>query len=186
MKVVIDRDIFEEQVLNGLSIKDLQAYWNCSRTTITDRKKEWGLIGISPNSKQRDNGDGTKLCKSCLVNKPVNEFHSNGYVPNGSKKLKPSCKLCEQAEIKSKYYATLKSILEEQGRKYECELCGYKGNHSALCFHHHTPEKNFEIANSKTIARHLLASEIAICKMLCQNCHHEIHNPTLMIYYGDV
>lgn len=186
MKIEINKEEFINYILEGKTIPELQEIYNCGRTVITSRKKEFGLVGLSPNGKKRDLTLGTKYCPNCGVEKSLEEFYSNGYTPKGNKKYKPTCKKCEQTSVNEKYYTTLKSILEEQGRSYKCELCGYAKNYAALCFHHHTGVKNFGIGDSsKTMQRVKLAEEIALCKVLCQNCHHEIHNPTLMIYIGD-
>lgn len=186
MKINIDKEEFKTLILEGYTIKQLQEYYGCGRTTITKRKKELGLIGLSPNSKKRDNGDGTKTCSKCGVTKHLDKFYSNGLSPTGERKYKPSCKHCESSLNIESYYSKIKTLLKEQGREYKCELCDYAGNHAALTFHHNTDEKNFEISNkSKTSSIEVLRPEIAICQLLCQNCHHEIHNPLLMIYGDD-
>ena len=184
MKAEINKELFLAQIKEGFTIKQLQEYWDCSRTTITSRKKEWNLVGLSPNSKPRDNGDGTKLCKICGENKSLVEFYSNGYTPVGNKKLKPECKQCANSLAYIKHLEKVKICLEQQGRSYCCEICGYKRNHAALSFHHVTTEKNFQISD-KSVSLEDLFHEIAICKLLCQNCHHEVHNPALMYDIGD-
>lgn len=178
VQLQIDKDLFTQQIKEGFTIKQLQEYWKCGRTAIMDRKKEWGLIGMSPNSKKRDNGDGNKTCISCGVTKSVSEFYSNGTTPKGSKKLKSNCISCENAKRKEIFLLKIIEILQEQGRKYLCELCGYDENFSALCFHH-TDEKNFEISKRRNASYSELSHEISICKVLCHNCHTAIHNPML-------
>lgn len=62
----------------------------------------------------------------------------------------------------------------------KCELCGYSNNLSALEFHHIVPlEKSFPLD-----ARHLsntsvvkLVEESKKCRLLCSNCHRELHHP---------
>lgn len=175
----IDKDEFEKQIVDGFTIKQLEEYWECSRTTITDCKRKWGLVGLSPNVKKRDNGDGTKTCNVCMTAKPLNEFYSNGYSSKGTKKLKPSCKSCEVDKVRKNQLLKVQDILDEQNRLYECELCGYNRNSAALCFHHKTQEKNFEL-NGPGLNRSLdaLRYEISICAILCHNCHMEIHHPS--------
>ena len=184
IKIDIDKELFESQIKEGMTIPQLQKFWNCSRTTITLYKKKWDLIGISPNSKKRDNGDGTKICNCCKQFKSINEFYSNGFF-NGKPKIKGTCIKCENSNRNLIFYNKIKKILKYQNREYKCELCGYDKNHAALVFHHYTGIKNFEISKSKTTSEEKLSKEIELCKLLCQNCHHEIHNPTLMIHYGD-
>ena len=181
---IINKDNVEEfksYILAGKTIPELENIYNCTRSTITSAKKKYGLIGLSPNIQKRDNGDGTKTCNICFTAKPVNEFYSNGFSPAGNKKLKPACISCENNSNNIKYYLYLREELSKQGRDYKCELCGYDSNYAALTFHHHTQEKNFQFSSiSKTTRTGVdIPYELSICKVLCSNCHSEIHNPTL-------
>lgn len=178
---MIDKDLFKEQILAGFTIKELQEYWNCSRTSITDAKKKWNLIGLSPNSKKRDNGDGTKTCNSCGIVKHLKEYYSNGYTTTGSKKVKGSCIPCENKNRYTNYYNKIIECLTYLNREYKCTKCGYNKNYSSLVFHHYTSEKNFEIGSNRSATKEELIKEISICEVLCQNCHHETHNPHLNI-----
>lgn len=189
IKKNINKDLFTEQILGGFTIPELMKFWECSRSVITSRKKEWNLIGISPNSKKRvleTNESGIfKYCSGCKDKLSLDKFYSNG-TNNGKRKYKSKCIRCEKDERRDKIIQSIKDILFIQNRKYECELCGYNKNSAALVFHHHTDEKNFEISKSTTISKSILEHEISICKVLCANCHAEIHHPTLMLgSYGD-
>jgi hypothetical protein len=180
-KIQIDKKLFKQQIEDGFTISELQKYWNCTRTVITERKKTWEFVGLSPNSKPRDNGDGTKRCNKCFENKPLSDFYSNGYAPKGVPRIKPSCKVCENAIRNIGYVKFITSILHEMNREYKCEVCGYDENYSALCFHHVTDEKNFQISDPAAKGsrdREKFKHELSICAVLCQNCHHRIHNPT--------
>lgn len=178
IEVKIDRDIFERQIVEEkLTIPQLMEYWKCGRGTICNRKKEWGLKGKSPNSKVRDNGDGTKTCSSCNVSKDLSEFYSNGFSSNGVKKIKPLCKLCSTDSDRKRVTELLIDILRELNREYACEICGYDKNSAAIHFHHNTGEKNFDISSGKTFSRERLMTEIMLCQVLCSNCHAEVHNP---------
>lgn len=179
--IIEDRNEFKNLILEGYTIAQLQKYYACSRTAVTEAKKRFGLVGISPNSKKRDNGEGTKICNLCHTEKPLSEFHSNGYY-KGKKKLKPGCKPCESSKVLSRQIALVVDILKEQGRECACELCGYKNNYAALCFHHKNPEdKDFEISRRRNASRDVLAPELAKCALLCHNCHMEIHYPIQQI-----
>lgn len=62
----------------------------------------------------------------------------------------------------------------------ECQLCGYKKNQAALCFHHRNPEdKSFTITIRKcsNCTWESLVEEANKCELLCANCHMEIHYP---------
>ena len=73
-------------------------------------------------------------------------------------------------------------LIQEFGGK--CQECGYDKNIAALEFHHINPdEKDFQLD-----MRHLsntsiekLRTEVAKCKLLCANCHRELHNPEFYV-----
>lgn len=68
-------------------------------------------------------------------------------------------------------------LLECRGGK--CCKCGYAKSSSALCFHHITPaDKSFNISgtNLTRIARAKLEEEAKKTKVLCLNCHAELHD----------
>lgn len=119
-----------------------------------------------------------KTCNNCKEEKDITEFYAKGYQPSGKKKYKPDCKTCNTSSVLKKHRDKVHKILQEQGRKYACELCGYNKNYSAITFHHSTEEKNFEIANAKSRSYESVAYEISICDILCSNCHAETHNPS--------
>src|SRR5689334_4286288 len=62
-----------------------------------------------------------------------------------------------------------------------CEICGYDKNHAALCFHHINPRtKSFQIDIRKcsNSSWDVLIQEASKCRLLCLNCHAELHNPS--------
>ena len=75
----------------------------------------------------------------------------------------------------------LELILYKGGK---CEVCGYNHNIAALEFHHINPDtKEFQLD-----MRHLsntsldkLKVESDKCKLLCANCHRELHNQDLTL-----
>lgn len=178
--IPISREIFTQQILNGYTVKDLQKYWECSRTTVYEYKRKWNLVGKSPNNVKRCHDDGIKTCGICLKPKTLGNFYSNGYYPSGSKKYKPNCKDCENTKVAKEKYKKINTILHSMGKKYECENCGYKENYAALCFHHPNEDKEVSISRlSKSSSLEVLRSEISKCIMLCHNCHMEEHYPHL-------
>ncbi len=61
-----------------------------------------------------------------------------------------------------------------------CEMCGYKRNLSALTFHHIDPKmKNFKLDIRSLSNRKFsnIVDELKKCKLVCHNCHAEIHYP---------
>lgn len=59
----------------------------------------------------------------------------------------------------------------------ECEICGYDKCLAALTFHHLDPlEKDFGISDkAHKMTWERIRRELDKCKLLCANCHHEIH-----------
>ena len=75
-------------------------------------------------------------------------------------------------------HAVKKELIKRKGGK--CELCGYDKCIAALEFHHLDPyEKEFSLADKiKTLSNINLDeifTEVEKCKLLCANCHREIH-----------
>ena len=62
----------------------------------------------------------------------------------------------------------------------KCTECGYRKNHAALNFHHIDPNtKLFQLDIRSCSNRSLnnCLEEAKKCKLLCSNCHLELHNP---------
>lgn len=58
----------------------------------------------------------------------------------------------------------------------KCELCGYSKYLSVLEFHHIDPKtKEFSISTNTNRALADVLNEIEKCKLLCANCHRELH-----------
>ncbi len=55
-----------------------------------------------------------------------------------------------------------------------CADCGYCSNAAALDLHHHGTEKNDSVAMMRSIPR--ARAEIALCTVLCANCHRIHHH----------
>lgn len=180
---MIDKEEFTFFVLEGWTVKDLQEFYNISRTTVYVYKKKWGLTGLSPNitPKVINRLDSTKKCSSCGQIKSLSDFYSNGFQPNGTKKYKAKCKPCEHEFRYKSQEEKIVAILKDIGKDYCCEVCGYNKNSAAITFHHIDPEqKEFGIAElSKTISTSKLTKEIKKCIVLCHNCHMEEHYPHL-------
>ena len=71
----------------------------------------------------------------CKVEKPLTEFNSNGYQPNGAKKYKAKCKPCQQTYDRTKFRNTIRDIVGS----YSCKICGYSKCLEAIEFHHINP-----------------------------------------------
>jgi hypothetical protein len=70
----------------------------------------------------------------------------------------------------------------------KCSCCGYNKNWSALEFHHIDPkikEIKLDILSFCRNSKETIEKELENCKLVCSNCHREIHNPE-KIYYSDL
>ena len=77
-----------------------------------------------------------------------------------------------------------KTILRQSMKKQaikllggKCSICGYDRCIDALEFHHKNPqEKEFKLGSGNTMSWKEYKSEAFKCKLLCSNCHKEIHS----------
>lgn len=69
-------------------------------------------------------------------------------------------------------------------RQNKCEICGYNKNYASLDFHHINPsEKEFglDLRKLSNSTWQWCLREAQKCRLLCSNCHREIHNPDCLI-----
>lgn len=114
-------------------------------------------------------------CPRCNTKKTVNDFYTRS--ENRRQRVHSWCKKC------TSYYKT-ENQREHKIRcvKYKggcCEVCGYKKNVSALVFHHLDPnKKEFAIGTWRREGKWAeTKKELDKCKLVCCNCHAEIHYP---------
>ena len=65
-----------------------------------------------------------------------------------------------------------------------CAICGYNKNLTALTFHHINSDTklfNVEMRNIANYEWSKVLKEAKKCQLLCHNCHHELHHPSLDI-----
>ena len=69
-------------------------------------------------------------------------------------------------------------LIDDLGGK--CSRCGYATNLAALAFHHlHGKEFQLDARALSNRKIDVILKEVAKCKLLCHNCHAEVHNPEL-------
>lgn len=68
---------------------------------------------------------------------------------------------------------TKKQLVEYKGGK--CEVCGYNRCLYSLGFHHLNPQDKEFSVSSKIAPLKILKKEVDKCKLLCSNCHGEVH-----------
>lgn len=180
-QIYIDKDEITSLILQGKTIKELQEFYNCSRTLITEYKRNNGLVGLSPNSKKLDRTATVKQCLSCKNYLPLSEFYTNGYTSTGKIKYKSRCNTCSSIDRKSSFYKLIFDYLNTTNRAYKCEVCGIDGPFGFLDFHHKDPStKLFDIGSvSKTTSIDNfidnIVPELDKCILLCPNCHRLDH-----------
>lgn len=115
----------------------------------------------------------TKFCSGCETDKPLSAYwkRNRGL---GEHDVHHFCKDCShdrQHDLRNK---AKQSYVDYKGGK--CEKCGYSKCIAALDFHHEDPTKK-EMAISVFRWKPLdkVKSELDKCKLLCSNCHRELH-----------
>ncbi len=114
----------------------------------------------------------TKICSKCGIEKPITEYHKNGFDRQGNQKYRGYCKTCANKLESARYYEK-KAYCENQ--KQCCAKCGDTRPY-VLDFHHKDKDdKDFTIGKMKKGAYETLQKEIDKCVVLCANCHREFH-----------
>ena len=115
----------------------------------------------------------TKKCSKCGVEKPLTEYHKNGFDSKGNQKYRGYCKTCAN-KLETERYWKKRNFIDNQ--RHACEKCGETRIH-VLDFHHINPdEKNFTIGALKKGSEEILLAEIQKCVCLCANCHRDFHH----------
>ena len=115
----------------------------------------------------------TKICSKCGVEKPITEYHKNGFDRQGNQKYRGYCKECANKRETERYWEK-RAFIDAQ-RKC-CAKCGETRSY-VLDFHHIDPsEKSFTIGTLRKGSEEALQKEIDKCVCLCANCHREFHH----------
>ena len=87
---------------------------------------------------------------------------------------KTTCRICRNERLAQWRAALKQELVTAAGGA--CRCCGYNRCASALHFHHVDPsEKNFEVNVGSSRNKVELLQEMALCALVCANCHAEIH-----------
>lgn len=116
--------------------------------------------------------ENTKICSKCGKEKPLSDYHKNGFDSHGNQKYRGYCKVCAN-NIEKARYRKKKQFIESL--KESCIKCGETRPY-VLDFHHMDKnQKDFTIGQIKKGSLEILKSEIEKCVVLCSNCHREFH-----------
>ena len=114
-----------------------------------------------------------KICSKCGVEKPITEYHKNGFDRQGNQKYRGYCKTCANKRESERYWEK-RAFIDSQ-RDF-CAKCGDTRTY-VLDFHHKNPdEKSFTIGRLRKGAEETLQKEIDKCVCLCAKCHREFHH----------
>ena len=97
-------------------------------------------------------------------------------------------RLCKNSYNNQAYQSYQAQQLRGRSRKVEliklkgskCESCGYKQNFAALEFHHVDPKTRLFQLDLRSLSNRkweVVLKEADKCRLLCSNCHAELHNP---------
>lgn len=129
-----------------------------------------------------------KTCTKCNKEKDESEFHKKR-----KNELQPICKICKNEYDKNWYRINErrrnnlklrakeriirnKKFIREYKLSVGCQICGYNKTHYALEFHYENGnDKKYNISLMKTLSIETILKEIKKCKVVCSNCHREIH-----------
>jgi hypothetical protein len=113
------------------------------------------------------------FCKFCK-NQIPNELRKSGLVF-----CSDICRI-SQEKLNAKSRRRMYQIkFEAFKRKIGCQICGYNYNPCCLDFHHINPEEKLRRINAGLwyYSKDLFNIEIKKCKLLCKNCHYDLHHP---------
>ncbi len=114
----------------------------------------------------------SKICTKCKQEKLLSDFHFK----KTENRYNSWCKSCLYELQKERWKLRKLKVLKMLGGK--CSICGYDKNIAALHFHHIDPTlKDVDWIGMRQLKWSALIDEIKMCKLVCANCHIEIHNP---------
>lgn len=136
-----------------------------------------------------------KICVKCTKLKELSEFRQEKTSKDGRRN---ECKLCRNSYLQEKRrhpdgkFAKVTYIINKrhrnQGRLRNqdivnliklkgCQICGYNKSLKALHFHHINSDKEYTVSYliAQGASFDTLMLEINKCKLLCANCHSEVH-----------
>lgn len=110
------------------------------------------------------NNDGHRICQRCGRAYVLDRYNRQGHTSD----------FCNSCTVNTRRLAMKLRCLQYLGGK--CDICGYSKCHEALAFHHKDPSmKEFILSRKYTWCWERLQIELNKCRLLCFNCHIELH-----------
>ena len=107
-------------------------------------------------------------CKIC-GEKDVTKFYKHK-----STGIRYRCKNCDNKETIKRFRRYKKEAVDYKGGK--CSICGYDKCLGSLDFHHiNRSEKDINWSKMRNWPLEKIKKELDKCKLVCRNCHGEIH-----------
>lgn len=164
----------KELVDQGLSTHGIAKKIGCGQTNVRYWLRKHGLNTKVQELDSSDLPNGN-LCCVC---------HSTLY----HRKIKYCSAECRKSQANGNTVDRQRSVARQ--RKVDlinlaggkCEKCGYSKNLAALSFHHENPKNKTFTLDSRRLSNtnwESILLEFKKCKLLCLNCHAELHNPDL-------
>lgn len=161
----IEREVLEDLVAEGLSIRRIADRLDLSYTTVRHWLRRYDLETRRATRLRTTDVDG---------HEPLLHCSDHGFVPHvrGSDGFL-RCRSCRSAAVVRRRARVREILIAEAGGR--CAVCGYDGHHAALQFHHVDPStKAFTVRDGDTRSLARMRDEASKCVLLCANCHAEV------------
>lgn len=168
----MQKEILYDKFNQGLSLRQIALDLNVSYNTIRYWAKKYGLK--------------KKVQKQCIICLADLTGNQTKYCSNNCKAKAHYNK--HKSNPNSYHSQTLRGLkrkmlfIKELGAA--CEICGYNKNLAALEFHHKDPSTKLLALDMRSLSNNALTTlrkELIKCRLLCSNCHKELHFPELFM-----
>lgn len=161
----IDRDLLEELIGQGLSIRAMATRLGVSYATVRHWLRRHGLETRRARRLRVDDASPSEPLLACPEHGVVPHVRgSDGYL---------RCRACRAAAVMRRRARVRAILIAEAGGR--CAVCGYDAHPAALQFHHVDPSsKAFTVRDGGTRSIARMREEIRKCVLLCANCHAQV------------
>lgn len=168
----LDRDLIEIAVNEGLTVAEMAAEFDRSKTTIRYWLRRHGLRATGGT--RREQAREAKELGLRYLERRCEHHGRTMFVLEGRGSYR--CMRCRSQRVSAWRRRAKRRLVAEAGGK--CRLCGYDRFLGALQFHHLDPQcKSFSLsARGCTRSLSELREEAAKCILLCGNCHAEVES----------